>query len=406
MINREKFNVGGVLLDQPFKARRLGHFGFDNANMDESIRFYVELLGFRITDVLDHSRMASHPEQIAGLGDPKGYFMRYGSDHHSFVLFPKRLREALKRREPNSEMTTNQISWQVGSLREVVDGNRWFEECGIEMERLGRERTGSNWNIYIPDPEGHTNEIFYGMEQIGWNGHSKPTSKVSQPYTKMPNLPHTSELGEVQEAIAKGVNLVSGHRHVDGLPSNYDVDGILLPRPFKIVRIGPVGLFVRDMEKVMAFYTKVMGLIPTEEVVWQGSRCVFLRANMEHHSLALYPLALRDVLGLSKHTTCMTFGIQLGTYQQLRNAVAYLREHDVKFVGLPTELFPGIDYAAHIMDPDGHVLQLYHHIEQIGWDGKARSPKQKEEIDPDHWPDTLEPCPDSYAGEPFFGPLG
>ena len=66
-----RFNVGGLLLNQPFKIRRLGHFGFNLIKMEEGVRFYTELLGFRISDNNDPSRRASSPEQIAGLGDPK-----------------------------------------------------------------------------------------------------------------------------------------------------------------------------------------------------------------------------------------------------------------------------------------------------------------------------------------------
>ena len=39
-----KYDVGGVLLDRPFKIRRLGHFGFNVVNMDEAKRFYICLL--------------------------------------------------------------------------------------------------------------------------------------------------------------------------------------------------------------------------------------------------------------------------------------------------------------------------------------------------------------------------
>ena len=92
-----KFDVGGVLLKQPFKIRRLGHFGFNLSNMEDGVRFYVDLLGFRISDVMDYSRRAKDPAQVAGLGDPKGYFTRFGTDHHAMVLFPTRVRDALGR---------------------------------------------------------------------------------------------------------------------------------------------------------------------------------------------------------------------------------------------------------------------------------------------------------------------
>ena len=97
--SNSKFNVGGVLLNQPFKIRRLGHFGFNLSNMEDGVHFYIDLLGFRISDVMDYSRRAKDPAQVAGLGDPNGYFTRYGTDHHAMVLFPKRVRDALGRSE-------------------------------------------------------------------------------------------------------------------------------------------------------------------------------------------------------------------------------------------------------------------------------------------------------------------
>ena len=43
-----KYSVGGVLFDQPFKIRRLGHFGINAYRMSDALRFYNDLLGFRI----------------------------------------------------------------------------------------------------------------------------------------------------------------------------------------------------------------------------------------------------------------------------------------------------------------------------------------------------------------------
>ena len=76
---------------------------------------------------------------------------------------------------------------------------------------------------------------------------------------------------------------------------NVFAGGVMLARPFKITGIGPVRLFVRDMAKSLDFYTQQLGFVVSEEVVLRGHRCIFLRINTEHHSLALYPEALRDV---------------------------------------------------------------------------------------------------------------
>ena len=46
----------------------------------------------------------------------------------------------------------------------------------------------------------------------------------------------------------------------------------------------------------------------------------------------------------------MSFGIQVGTYRQLKDAVAFLKTNGVKIRHLPPELSPGIDYSALAID--------------------------------------------------------
>ena len=402
-----QFNVGGILLQQPFKIQRLGHFGFNVVDMEGALHFYTDLLGFRISDELDFSKRVEDPSVLAGMGDPKGYFTRYGGDHHAFVLFNKRVREALdKQRRFKPGVTTNQITWQCGSLGEVVRATQWFAEQGIPLQRSGRDMPGSNWHTYLYDPDGHTNELYYGIEQVGWDGYSKPKPMYERGFHQTPDLPQMSEFDEVQQAIERGVDLQSGYRYVEKLPATYDVDGVLLPRPFKITKIGPVSLFVQDLDAAERFYRDTLGFIFTEEVTWQGERCVFLRNNTEHHSLALYPIALRERLGLSDHTNCMAFGLQLGSYQQLRDARDFLAARGVRAVEIPPALYPGIDYALHVQDPDGHCLQLYYQMEQIGWDGRPRPPSERRRVEPGVWPEALEAQSDTYQGEPFLGPWG
>jgi predicted enzyme related to lactoylglutathione lyase len=167
-----------------------------------------------------------------------------------------------------------------------------------------------------------------------------------------------------------------------------------------------VRLFAEDMEKMVAFYTEDLGFAITEEATCKDHRCVFLRANTEHHSIALYPVALRDELGLKADSTLMSFGLQLGSYKQLRDAVAFLRTNGVAVKMLPPELFPGIDYCAFAIDPDGFAFQLYYYMEQIGWDGKPRPASQRQKIDNANWPEAVEGRSDTFLGEPFLGPLG
>jgi catechol 2,3-dioxygenase-like lactoylglutathione lyase family enzyme len=169
-----------------------------------------------------------------------------------------------------------------------------------------------------------------------------------------------------------------------------------------------VRLFVDDVAAAERFYRETLGFLFTEEVSWEGHRCVFLRTNTEHHAVALYPKVLRERLGLSAATSCLAFGLQLASYRQLRDAVQFLRERGVPVLeSIPPELHPGIDYAAHVLDPDGNCLELYYYMEQIGWDGRPRPAHLRPRVQPGVWPERIEAPPsDVYQGEPFLGPWG
>jgi len=304
-------------------------------------------------------------------------------------------------------VTVNQITWQVGSLKEVVDAFHYFQERDVPIQRVGRDMPGSNWHCYVYDPDGHTNEFYYGIEQVGWNDLSKPRAIYYRGFREEPPLPQMSENAEVVEALHdKGVDIFGGHRYEEKLPATHDVEGVLLPRPFKITKIGPVHLFVEDVDAAEAFYTGTVGFVKTEESTYHGARCVFLRAGSEHHSLALFPKELRATLGFSPHTTCKSFGVEVGSYQQLREAVAFLKAHGVTMLDpLPPELSLGTDYVAHALDPDGHCIQLYSYMEQVGWDGRVRPQSQRRHVTTE-WPEALEPLSDTYVDQVFQGPLG
>jgi catechol 2,3-dioxygenase-like lactoylglutathione lyase family enzyme len=398
-----KFDVGGVLLDRPFQIRRLGHFGIFTNRMEEAKRFYLDLLGFQIADPVDLAPRAKTPGQLDGMGDTNVYFTRYGTDHHSFVLFPRAVFESVGVKYP-PRVTVNQITWQVSSLKEVVDANAWLNDNKIQTHRSGRDTPGSNWHSYMRDPDGNTNELYYGIEQIGWDGHSKPPAMYERGFSQTPPLPQIAEYQEVDDFTARGVAMGSGYRHRETLPFDYEVGGIKMPRPFKITGIGPVRLFVSDMGKSLDFYTRYLGFNVTEEVVWRGHRCVFLRAATEHHSVALYPDAVREALDIPHRSFLMSFGLRVNDYRQLRDAVGFLRNKSVQIRYLPPELLPGMDYTAFALDPDGHLIQLYSYMEQVGWDGQPRPAAQRRRVDNTAWPDAIAPLPDSFGGEPFLGP--
>lgn len=398
----KQYSVGGIQYDRPFKVRRLNHFGISVNDTGASVKFYRDLLGFTVADTLDLQKY-DPGVWLDNVPDTKIYFLRHNSDHHTFVLMPRPWVEHTES-PSRPDITINQITWQVGSLREVVEARKWLDSEGMKIDRYGRD-PGSNWHTYFPDPTGHTNELEYGIEQVGWDGLSKPES--TWPWANgHPELPYKAESTEILEAVAEGVDLNSGHRWVDDREKIYDVGGVLLALPFKPVRIGPASIFVEDMDAAERFYSETLGLMKSEETTVEGHRAVFFRSNTEHHSLGLFPLELRETLGLSDHSTLLSFGIQVGSYEQLLAAKSFLEANGVKLIDLPQEIHPGIDYVIHAVDPDGHVMQLFYYMEQVGWDGGVRPAALRRQVKPGVWPENLEPMSDTYGGETFWGPLG
>lgn len=405
--SQDSYDVEGLSLTRPFTVRRLGHFGINVESVDVALDFYNRLLGFDISDDIDFG--ARIPEvKRAEIRETRGLFLRNGTDHHSFVLFPRQAVEASNPHyAPYPELLVNQITWQVASLQQVVDGFEWFRRLDHKILRSGRDTPGSNWHIYPSDPDGHVNEIYYGIEQIGWAGLSKPMAMHEIRYMQPPVLPHKSEFAEINEALAKGHSLLGGFRRQAQWPETFNVGGVLLARPFKVQKVGPVRIFVDDVDAALEFYQHALGLTLTEEVIYQGHRCLFLRANTEHHSLAIYPRNLRVTLGLAEGSSLLGFGLQVGSYRQLRDAIAFLEDNGVRFEQLPQELSPGIGHHAWAIDADGNRVQLYWEMEQIGWDGKPRPAnlRRRWHAAPATWPDAIDAQSDSFMGEVFLGPF-
>jgi catechol 2,3-dioxygenase-like lactoylglutathione lyase family enzyme len=400
------YDVGGVTYPRPFKIRRLGHFGFNVENLDASVEFYRRLFGFRLTDQIDIGAFDFMKEAAAKMRETRIFFLTHGTDHHAFLLADKTMGAFLGDAGADGDITLNQITWQVGTLEEVVRADDYLRGRDVDMRRTGRDMPGSNWHCYFRDPDGHTIELYYGMEQIGWDGRSKPRDMYDRRFDNKPVLPQISEQQEVADAVGRGVDIFSGQRVGDTGEAKYNVGGVMLPRPFKVTRIGPIALFCKDIGASEAFFTEGLGFVKTEEATYRGQRVLYLRNGTEHHSLTLAPRGLRETLGLSSHTTNMSMGFEVGSYQQLRDAVRYLKEQGVRFTdAIPPELHPGIDYAAHCIDPDGHCLQLYCYMEQIGWDGKPRPAALRRKVGAE-WPETLAPLSDTYADQTFQGPLG
>jgi catechol 2,3-dioxygenase-like lactoylglutathione lyase family enzyme len=175
----------------------------------------------------------------------------------------------------------------------------------------------------------------------------------------------------------------------------------MMQRPFKVVGVGPVSLFVGDLAKASHFYSEILGFKPRTTAEWHGHKAEFFSIGSEHHSLALYDVGLRTELGLPPRLGSMALGARVANYRQLRAAVSALVARGAQEVAVPPELVPGFDYVAHLRDPDGNLVQLYYYQRQCAPAGADPQPVSG---DADRWPEAAEAPNDVYGGEQFLGP--
>lgn len=380
--------VGGLRLEQPFRIQRIGHFGYHCPDISASVAFVAKSLGLIPSDHFDATqRVPQLPKDEA-----TGWFFRCNTDHHCLVVASQNLNDTM---EPHRKGDlVNQLSWQVGSLQEVVNGIDYLDKRA-RLRRIGRDCPGSNWHAYAYDPDGYVNEIYYAMEQIGWEGYSKPMPFYQHGFKSRPEMPQPPEYVEVEQAIASHVALDGGFRWGELGEATYDVEGILMPRPFKLTRLGRVALFVADVERSIGFYRDVLGLSVSDRTRVNGHDCAFLRAGGEHHTLALWSNGLRDSLGIGA-----AYGLAVATYQQLRDAYTYLTRAGAKIIDLPPELSAGVRYGFWVQGPDAVAVHIYY-----GMDSAASRATGTVPEGPQSWPVSIAYGDAGWYDPPFSGPL-
>ncbi|HZD64566.1 MAG TPA: VOC family protein [Acidimicrobiales bacterium] len=143
----------------PFHIRKIGHVVLNCSDLERSVRFYTDVLGFSVSDV--------YPEDIARGGM---VFMRYGHDHHGVALVG-----TLPGATESVEL--NHLAFEVGTLDEVFAARDRLRARGVAIDFEGRRRAGCQIAVEFRDPDGHRLEIYWGVDQVGSAGEVRPASE-------------------------------------------------------------------------------------------------------------------------------------------------------------------------------------------------------------------------------------
>ncbi|MGH6974306.1 MAG: VOC family protein [Stellaceae bacterium] len=144
--------------DLPFKLGKLGHIVINCADLERSIDFYTEIMGFEVSDI--------YPSDMA----PGGMaFLRCGPDHHALALVG-----SMEKDKPSDNYELNHLAFEVASLDEVLEARAHLEKHKVPIDFEGRRRAGVQIAVEFRDPDNHRLEIFWGLDQLASGQKARP----------------------------------------------------------------------------------------------------------------------------------------------------------------------------------------------------------------------------------------
>ena len=142
--------------DIPFCITKIGHVVLKVTNLERSVDFYTQILGFRVSDVYPDNMM---PGRMV--------FMRCNRDHHGVALVGGAPSNS-------SNLELHHMAFEVSTIDEVLKAREHLIKNKVEIQFEGRRRAGAQVAVEFLDPDGHWLEIFWGLDQIAPDAKARP----------------------------------------------------------------------------------------------------------------------------------------------------------------------------------------------------------------------------------------
>ena len=127
----------------------LGHVVLKVTDIDRSVRFYTDVLGFREVGRTPSGAMV---------------FFCLAGNHHDFGI---QLASPLDPDAEPSMTGVGHVAWKLGTdLESLRQARQWLKTRGVEV--WAALDHGATKSLYFSDPDGHTLEVFVESEPSVW----------------------------------------------------------------------------------------------------------------------------------------------------------------------------------------------------------------------------------------------
>ena len=142
--------------DIPFCITKIGHVVLKVKDLERSVDFYTQILGFCVSDVYPENMM---PGRMV--------FMRCNRDHHGVALVGGAPSNS-------SNLELHHMAFEVSTIDEVLKAREHLIKNNVQIQFEGRRRAGAQVAVEFLDPDGHWLEIFWGLDQIAPDAKARP----------------------------------------------------------------------------------------------------------------------------------------------------------------------------------------------------------------------------------------
>jgi catechol 2,3-dioxygenase-like lactoylglutathione lyase family enzyme len=137
----------------PIKIKKIGHLVYEVADVDRTVKFWTEMLGFHVSDKNEFGMV----------------FLRTNNDHHSIAVMKGKAGE-----RQDKGLRIDHLAFEVGSMNELIAARDFLKSHGVNVTWEGRRGPGGNPGFHCLDPDGYEFELYCDMDQIDARGVSRP----------------------------------------------------------------------------------------------------------------------------------------------------------------------------------------------------------------------------------------
>lgn len=160
------------------KVTKIGHVGLTVRDIDRTIAFYSTYLGMRLSEKFEYEEVRlGH-----GVAVQAGAFIRCDTTHHELSLFKMR-KEILADDAPAAPRYgygLHHIAFELASPEDLKGLYRRMRDDGVEIVNCRKGGPGNQPRFYARDPDGNLLEFYWGIDQIGWDGASRPYDPIEE----------------------------------------------------------------------------------------------------------------------------------------------------------------------------------------------------------------------------------